>query len=414
MIRSVRLFVSKFESTNFSTVSSPYTPCFNTTLRPQLHCSSICQVSYKIFGCLEETFAGSSYFQYLTDLLLLSHDEIDYSIAYRNNSLSQFSTFIGGRAAMKHVLCSLCSNLTDACNKEQIVSKSSVIPLGDSTRCYLSTISCLPSVTGMPGLPEPLIGSISHKNSLCVAIAAKKMTYGCDKECNGEDVERGLLHSGDAQQGANIESVGVDIEFCGKEDQIHTTLVNSTFSKPSQSRKSLEDRILTSQERLYLTQFLDDCGGSGGNCLLSGVQRPFAVLCLFSMKEALYKALVPLIQHIRQSQSTDIVKGAQAESSKINISMKDVAVYPDHTNRWSFSILDVPELTDFTFVSCTNSTHVHDPCSIDSKGVHVQDKDSSKRIYYNASWDPVYHDGGVYWMCCVRCWGSVGTIVATS
>jgi 4'-phosphopantetheinyl transferase EntD len=109
---------------------------------------------------------------------------------------------------------------------------------------------------GAPVLPEGFVGSISHKTTVAVALAAR------------------------AEGGA---TVGVDVEL----------------ERPRAGKIDISDRVLTPRERAALAS-------------LTGAPRERAVLAAFAAKEAVYKALDPWVRRYVAFHEVDLVGAREA------------------------------------------------------------------------------------------------------
>lgn len=142
------------------------------------------------------------------------------------------ATWVGGRVALRAAL-------------EEVGGRAEVIGATDR---------------GAPLLPDGFVGSISHKATIAVALAAR------------------------AEGGATL-GVDVELERTGKID--------------------ISERVLTPRERAALVS-------------LSGAERERAVLAAFAAKEAVYKALDPWVRRYVAFHEVDLVSAGDA-----TLSLKD-------------------------------------------------------------------------------------------
>ena len=102
----------------------------------------------------------------------------------------------------------------------------------------------MPGSTGAPALPPGIVGSISHTDGLAAALLARR------SECGGEAC-----------------AVGIDVELASRVPN-----------------RRISDRVLAPEEREHW------------RALSLGLPAPAELLLRFSLKEALYKALHPLVR----------------------------------------------------------------------------------------------------------------------
>lgn len=122
----------------------------------------------------------------------------------------------------------------------------------------IDEFSILKDKYGRPTIPSGFLGSISHKGNVGVALVAEDVSSDRDNESF-----------------QLMKGVGIDIE------------------KASARKQRIEKRILTPNE-------INNLGG------LEGISREEEVLLRFSLKESVYKAMHPLINHYVGFQEAEI------------------------------------------------------------------------------------------------------------
>ena len=193
----------------------------------------------------EENNCTTSYASWITDSLL-HPAEIDYARRELSSVVTQ-TTFLGGRLAMRHAMgfhedekhlhSDAHKQINLPCNNDLVILKDSY---------------------GRPRLPPTMLGSISHKGDVAVAwlVSAAAQSTGSQSMYGG--------HTDASDDTTPRVGIGVDLEVRG----------------PGHAR--IARRILTDRERISL--------GS-----LPSITAEEEVLLRFSVKEALYKAMHPLI-----------------------------------------------------------------------------------------------------------------------
>lgn len=191
--------------------------------------------------------------------------EVEYGINLSSNGARE--TFFLGRLAMRMAL-STASSCYDG-GVEEMAAERKICHLSagiDSFADASSDLSCLnidefsilKDKYGRPTIPSGFLGSISHKGNVGVALVAEDVSS--DRDNDSFQLMKG---------------VGIDIE------------------KASARKQRIEKRILTPNE-------INNLGG------LEGISREEEVLLRFSLKESVYKAMHPLINHYVGFQEAEI------------------------------------------------------------------------------------------------------------
>mmetsp|Transcript_28274 Transcript_28274/g.62980 ORF Transcript_28274/g.62980 Transcript_28274/m.62980 type:complete len:399 (-) Transcript_28274:1726-2922(-) len=198
---------------------------------------------------------------------LLHPKEVQYGMDIQSE-VNRNSFFIG-RLAMRYALMT-ASSCYDGGIPEMIIAKELCdLPFHSFEGNILPRVSMddpciLKDEYGRPMVPTGFIGSISHKDNIGVALVAEDDVLGNSNEI--------------------VKGVGIDIE------------------KATARKKSIERRILTPNEQANLGH-------------IEGISRDEEVLLRFSLKESVYKAMHPLINHYVGFQEAEITPNADGTAS---------------------------------------------------------------------------------------------------
>lgn len=198
---------------------------------------------------------------------LLHPKEVQYGMDIQSE-VNRNSFFIG-RLAMRYALMT-ASSCYDGGIPEMVIEKEICdVPFDSYDGNVLPRVSMddpciLKDEYGRPMVPTGFIGSISHKDNTGVALVAEDDDLGNTNEI--------------------VKGVGIDIE------------------KATARQKRIERRILTPNEQENLGH-------------IEGISRDEEVLLRFSLKESVYKAMHPLINHYVSFQEAEITPNADGTAS---------------------------------------------------------------------------------------------------
>lgn len=197
----------------------------------------------------------------------LHPDEVAY--ASKLASPASQKSFVGGRLALRHAMnCNDQDDDDDSCRN-----------------------AILKDAFGRPTLPLGVVGSISHKGNVAVALVANKQQPQQDE----------LSHDGQDW------AIGVDLEVRQK------------------GRQGIARRILTPNERDSLGLLL----------LNDNVDGDEEVLLRFSLKEAIYKAMHPLICQYVTFQEAEIRPLPDGKvDAQLNLKSGDQALFESVSADW--------------------------------------------------------------------------------
>ena len=164
----------------------------------------------------------------------LHPDEVKYAMEMKSDSSRK--SFLLGRIALRQSL--------ETFRKHQQEQQQNLQIDGSDRRFDPQSAVLLKDEYGRPTMPPGFLGSISHKGNLAVGLVGSSIEMGTDK--------------------SPLRAIGVDLE------------------RSSHERRNIAKRILTPQERMDLGQ-------------VENLDPNEEVMLRFSVKEALYKAMHPLI-----------------------------------------------------------------------------------------------------------------------
>lgn len=212
---------------------------------------------------------------------LLHPKEVEYGIEMQSE-VNRKSFFIG-RLAMRYALMEASScyggGVSEMVMEKEICDVASfdaVAMTKDDCNVLLPCVSMdepciLKDEYGRPMVPPGFLGSISHKKNIGVALVAEDCEL--DNSCEDKSVKPPL-----------IKGVGIDIE------------------KATALKTRIERKILTPNEQENLGQ-------------IEGVSRDEEVLLRFSLKESVYKAMHPLINHYVGFQEAEITPNSDGTAT---------------------------------------------------------------------------------------------------